>query len=72
MTRPQSDAATNFESIVSLLGEELIDLLEQRQHWWRLSAQMRDQRALDALAAMPAGIEGRMARVKGEMFHEGC
>jgi hypothetical protein len=55
-----------------MLGEELIDLLEQRQRWWRLSAQMRDQRALDALAAMLAGIEGRVARVEGEMFHEAC
>jgi hypothetical protein len=55
-----------------MLGETLLDLAEQAERWRLLSTQTGDQRALDALAAALAGIEGRIARVEAELFREAC
>ena len=55
-----------------MLGENLLDLVEQAARWRLLSAQIRDQRALDALAAALAVVEIRISRVEAEIFAEAC
>jgi hypothetical protein len=55
-----------------MLGESLLDLVEQAARWRLLSAQIRDQRALAALAAALAGVEIGIARVEEELFQESC
>jgi hypothetical protein len=55
-----------------MLGENLLDLVEQAARWRLLSAQIRDQRALDALAAALAVVEIRISRVEAEILAEAC
>jgi hypothetical protein len=55
-----------------MLGENLLDLVEQAARWRLLSMQTGDQGALDALAETLSGIEIRTARVEAELFREAC
>jgi hypothetical protein len=55
-----------------MLGEELIDLVEQATRWRQLSMQVRDKRALDALVDALADIERKIACLETEIFQAAC
>ena len=51
-----------------MLSEDLFDLIERAACWRRLIEQVRDKRALEALRAMLAVIEKKIACIQTKIF----
>jgi hypothetical protein len=53
-----------------MLGEDLFDLNEQAARWQWMTEQVRDKRALDALAKMLEGVEKQIASVEAAILQD--